>query len=226
MKIEQLLEDIVPTRQYVKLNRKLGHKSELDQRGILGKGKFSVARTDRDPHMVKKYNYRFDQKDPYNEYINYIIEYKLTDNPYFPRVYNIKRVDDPDGRTSYKYTVERLIPYTQLEVQELEAIVTNMFTKDTAATILNSLKFSEKLKISDEKLKGNIHSDMAFFIQNGLYDNNMKYFKDDNLITALREIRDIVNSSRNNLRYDMHAGNLMYRRTKYGAQPVISDPVA
>ena len=49
--------------------------------------------------------------------------------------------------------------------------------------------------------------------------------KDETLMEALSYLKQFMKSA-DNVMYDIHKGNIMYRRTPHGLQLVLNDPVA
>jgi hypothetical protein len=221
MKIDKILEDIIPNRQEVQLNRPLTGKN-LDRNNTMGKGFFSVARPDRDPHMIKKYKYRMGAKDPYDAYINYIIDDNLTSNPCFPRIYNIKKITDSDGNVTHKYTVEKLISGEEVSNEELESVMDRIFTEEVKADIIEYASTDSRGKVREnpefhDGIASRLNGCLRGFQLNGT-------IIDENMTKAIIAIRKMVRDGVGMV--DLHSDNLMYRRTKYGVQPVLSDPIA
>jgi hypothetical protein len=224
MKIQTILEDIIPTRQNVTLNRNLDGDKVPDPRNKIGSGHFSVARPDRDPHMIKKYNHNFEDHDPFNDYVEYIVEHKLTGNPYFPRVYNIKTVSDPNGQQSHKYTIEKLISAKELEPEEVSTLIERTFTDMVAKDIIETSSEPDNIRFYHNSETYSLHSTWVQNIHSAIEYGDTSNITDENLSEAVKVIHDMIK----NLKFanDLHANNVMYRRTKYGVQPVISDPLA
>ena len=210
-----MLKDVIPTQSTTKINRVLGNQNaNLNPKTTLGHGFFSVVRPDRDPHMVKKYNQSSWLDDPFNDYINYIINHNLTHNIYFPKIYNIKTLIDSKGKEIKKFTIEKLIPYTEIRPQELEAILDRCLNMDSVESLNQDYSDSEYLQsVFCNELSRS-------------FRNNFTKIKDDNLRNALRTIKRIIAESQGKFSLDFHLENIMYRRTSKGIQPVISDPLA
>jgi len=84
----------------------------LDQSNEIGLGKYSSVSNDPDEHMVmkkdKQLKYRL-KDDPYYTYIKAIADRQLSsENPYFPRVYNVDLETTEDGEVRPTYRIERL----------------------------------------------------------------------------------------------------------------------
>lgn len=226
MKITDLLEDTIPTRQSVRLNRNLDGNRDVDERNKLGMGRFSVVRPDRnDPERVKKYNHQFAEKDPFRNYIDYIIDNGLTDNPYFPKVYNIKTVSDPEGRESHKFTMERLTPGSNIEPQKIEDMIKRTLDPQVANQIISKAKDPEEIRFYRNNLSWALHSLYSKYLNKCLFDG-VTGVTDKNLAQALETIRKL-DAADDEISPDMqNSTNLMYRQDGNGVQPVITDPLA
>lgn len=159
-----------------------------------------VYRDKEDPHMVVK-NIHFNSK--YSYYINQIILRGMSGvNPYVPRVYK-KSKDDK------QYQIERLVPLDDLTRKELAYIFNHAFGFDYSETDDLDGRASMSKVISD-----NIRSAVEYGTE----------VKSDDLNQVISLIRDIIKKDKT-MRNDMRENNIMARRTPYGAQLVITDPV-
>ena len=117
MKILDLLEDPYQSiKKDINLNRDIKsnpkNKSDYDAKGYFSTVKdkkndpFIVRKTSN--HFIDKDLYRGDQYDAkehdgYWEFIDDIITHpELKNNPFFPRVYNIKTIIDKSGKKVYR----------------------------------------------------------------------------------------------------------------------------
>lgn len=226
MKILDLLEDTIPTRQNININRHFDGNRDVDERNKLGMGHFSVVRPDRDPTRVKKYNHNFATKDPFNAYIDFVIDHNATDNPYFPKIFNIKTVSDPKGYQSHKYTMERLTPGSNIDARQIEDMVKRTLAPQIADQIIIKAKDPEEIHFYRNSEAWTLHSLFSKFLNQSLYNNSNEGIKDPNLKSALNLIRELDETD-DEISFDMqNPTNLMYRINGNSIQPVITDPLA
>lgn len=195
----------------------------------LGRGTQASAKNDpNDPHMVKKHNIRpYDldhRRDGFNHFINYLIQHDLTDNIHFPRVYNIKEITDKNDYVIYTYTIEKLIPYEKASLRELTSFVEHNFSKNWYLAIMaNGLKEEEdgSSHINLKKLSDVVASHIYKTVSGGLDMDEV--LRSESLIDALTITRKIGRDM--GMPSDLHAGNLMWRRTSTGLTLIINDPL-
>lgn len=185
-------------------------------KGMVGRGYFSTVAADKkDPHMVKKYTTNFDSDDVFDLYVRFIIKNKLHENPYFPRIYNFKEIQDKKGQTPYKYQIEKLQNITNLDKKEFEFIFDKIFgdgffSKYVAGERTEQMAFR-----------------LADVVETAAKEDVESKIEDEDFKKATRLIRMFVNSKKcDGCRIDLHQNNIMARRTPYGVQLVITDPVA
>lgn len=182
------------------------HPSTIKNKNSIASGDNSNVTNDRsDPHMVRKYNKNpmDDAADGFEAFINYLIDHDLMDNIHFPQVYEVKHLDDTTGTHVNKFQIEKLIKLESLSREELVALTNSHFNPELvtadpffiATTVSDAVTYPAQL--------------------------NMKV-KMESLKEALQIISDIRKEERRHL--DIHANNLMVRRTPYGPQLVIADP--
>ena len=234
MDIRQLLEQHVDVDTEQK-----SWRGEFRPKGYIGKddlpdgtesGYYSVVRRKRnDPHVAQKR-----AKDPikahgdsYWKFISYVVEHKLWDNPYFPRIYKKKNITDTRGRDIPSIEMENLVKFSSISRSEAEAIIRNIFGED----ILD--------KIAPKRTPlGEIAENLALFIESMAKGNwkykwelsyhsislSRNYIKDDNLIDAIDTLTGISRQIRGAM-FDFNRDNIMVRRTSVGKQLVITDPL-
>jgi hypothetical protein len=242
MKIKSLLEIIEPkiSQQQYKGSFKTSRNADDDilqkgetpdntfsQKNVLGRGYYSAVSKDRkDPHMVKKHNTRFDDidDDPYRLYAKFIIDNKLFENPYFPRIYQHKKIKDKKGNILHKFQLEKLEELNKLSHDEIDHILRVIFKEPEK--IINSFKTAHVPSRFEDRKKQRKLIAIAKEIKEAINHNHIYEIKDKNLIHAIREINHFMNHECKNCYNDLHPKNLMARRTPYGAQLVITDPVS
>ena len=205
MKIQDLLErgliqpTVEPTKQY---RGDLRQSKKVD---ISKSGMFSTVKDDRsDPHMVKKYNHRPNRphrEEGFRYFARCIIAEGL-ENIHFPRVYQMGQIEDDRGQTVDTYRMERLVGWHTVTGEEIAA---------SAATI-----FSSSTPITD-------HARVARLVEQAIRDHNYNRIISKEFEDACKMIVSMGNDN-HEASYDLHAGNMMYRRTPHGLQLVITDP--
>lgn len=206
-----------------------------------------------DPHMVKKHTtYPIKKYDGYDTFVLYIIEHKLMDNPFFPKIYNIKNITDRHGQRIVSYTIEKLKNYNdnQITKEHILSIFENLFNIDENEVYKKidydkresykhySLFFDKHYKNVSSYEKHNIITDymdkelkkeLVKFLANVVYEvyNNERTTPNKLLSSALKTINDIVKDNiSNNMIYDLHSGNILFRLSPTGIQMVFNDPIA
>jgi hypothetical protein len=147
------------------------------------------------------------EDDGYLAYLNAVYKSK-SNNPYFPKIHDLKIRKASDGRLSYRTNIEKLIPLASGKIidnlEMLESIYSDMFNDDPWE--LSMLSFTGKIEYAIE------HRDF-------------KNIKDPKLKEALELILKLLKSGRNFM-LDIHSQNCMWRMTGMKPQFVIIDPIA
>lgn len=191
-------------------NRKF--KQSKSQEDSIGKGRYSTVRNDpKDPHMVIKKT-KFDKnstsyhnKDVYPQFIEALINSDQKMNPYFPRVYGMKSYNDKSDDKLHKFNIERLEDLRELSAEEMDHIMSLIMDDDVR----------KAWRIDNERM-------LAWFISEAIKKNSVrKEIKDKNLYDALTFLSKFL---KKNWFLDLHSENMMFRRTPYGPQLVITDP--
>lgn len=220
MNILNLIESQIQTKSsVVKTNnlprRLMQNMYPFDERK-LGAGVDYVVLKTKDPHTVRKISHTsniFD--DAYYIYISYIIEHKLQDNPHFPRIYNVKRIEDNEKKRShYSFELEKLESIDSISTEELKLWIENNIKRE----YFNSVQMH-----THEEIETFISQIIKSCIQSKQL--SMDSITDKRLIQACNIINDIKHKN-NELYYDIHSENLMFRRAPFGLQLVITDPFA
>ncbi len=200
----------------------------LQQHGIkgeeLGDGLYSVVVSDQDqPGTVKKlsYGYRgngytFESllKDGYFNYVMAMAENNRMDwNPYLPKIYSIKFFESKDNLIAFTIEMERLFPIEELSNEEIGFIGDKIFED-----------FSERL---ERQGSDNWLDDLMRYIEAASKGYGHAYgikIIDSRFRHAMSIISKLRRSNKGGI--DIHEGNIMFRRTPYGPQLVISDPLS
>lgn len=139
-------------------------------------------------------------EDGYLSYIKAVYDYeqKGGQNPYFPRIHNLK-IYKNNGKISYRANIEKLIKYADLN------------DKLTLMSLSEHMFFVVTPQIA-------VVIELA--IETGIYNN----IKDEKLIEAIKMIRKIIDSYEP-FYNDATSYNLMWRITGNMPQLVILDPI-
>lgn len=223
MKIRNLLENLTPTSFADKrYNGKFGAAS--GRTGVLGDGSFSRAREDKkNPHSVVKHSklpLRF--QEGFNLFATYVATTPgAMDNVHIPKVYKISKYTDKNGKHIDVYDVEKLIDGGSITEKEFKYMLESYFdTSDSKlARIIERNGYTEYV----------LAEVIEFSV---LSDEYAKKIISTELQKAVVIVRNAVEYANNNLdtfsvsaRTDLHNENIMYRRTPFGVQCVISDPI-
>jgi hypothetical protein len=145
--------------------------------------------------------------DPVYQFLRVCLKHQ--DNPYFPKIYNVKKYKlntDRSTKVINKYklviTMERLRHVTLADTKLLERLF--------------GLSFK---KFQDDRTAGKFLRSM--FYDQGWRQELIKNTKDVKLKQALKLVEPLFRHYQG----DMHLGNIMLRGTGSGAQLVIIDPV-
>jgi hypothetical protein len=215
---------------------------------LLGSGAYAGVQQTQDPFTVRKKNTSaFDRSRP-DAYMAYVhtIRKLMAQNPFFPRVYNI-RVQKHNKLQRPSYDTERLYSYQDLDYEtlagltlryfpELEAAVSGsqnphttwailtMDVEQLAKTIWNQLRARHFSKIPIADLTD--LTKMQDMIP-GFVEAMQQTFsdRDPQLIEALTVIVCVASANPNTYGLDMHTGNSMIRFTPAGPQLVFTDPL-
>ncbi len=217
MKITDLLErqietQIEPDAKYSKRLRR-GTPKYKQNSEYGNSARVSPSKTD--PHMVVKNDKNpNEQADNYNRYIQELIKLDLIDtNPHFPRVYNIKKITDKYNKFIYKYVMEKLVKWEALSVEEMETMADTVIIEPLPADFNNwgegkrwSYCYNEIMVVLEKEAND--------------YDNLIKQKTLKYAIAQIKQIGTHIRVRPN----DIGGDNIMFRRTPFGLQLVITDP--
>lgn len=191
----------------------------------------TVAQDKKDPHMVRKWNHgpmtgeenkeriisdRTDEDiidDGFKQFAIWLAKSDIH-NPCFPRIYDINRKEDKYGNYIFDYKVEKLLEPDELSVEEMESICDHYFSISEPVKQWHMERGSRTMaKLFSDAINQTISGS-----SNGL-------IKDEALIEALSYLKKFMKDN-DDVMYDLHSGNIMYRRTSHGLQLVLNDPVA
>lgn len=171
-------------------------------------------------HKVKENDVK---KDPYFKYVSALAKNdRISNNPYFPRIYSVKVAKNGHGEAHYKVDMEALMDFDTLSKEELQMLGEKLFfnfdpwVKDMYARLEGKYKEGAR-----ELYVAAVLTAMQKAMR---HDSISTYIKDPKLKHAMVLLRSLVKEK--DVRPDMHAGNVMVRRGPGGPQLVITDPVA
>jgi len=238
MKIGQLLEIISASRQERTVSGNFRNSEEWgagDDKKEKERGRdigsFSIVKPGSDPHTIKKSSKSPDHQisDGYWRYIEYVIKYKLWENPHFPRVYNIKKIQDAQGDIMMRGEIEKLTPLTNLRIDEIQQLYQYIYGVENVPYEIKKSRGLEQSEVKNLYLK-RLATDIFHSIK-GLGNQRIKLDSFEEAIRILKMIKEkeFTSNSKNKIRpfgfiYDIKAENIMVRRTPYGPQLVFSDP--
>lgn len=187
------------------VNNKLSNINKLKdkiRKDKISGGHFSTVYDNKDAHLVTKMSNDAEKgsKDKYWDYINELISDGIwKSNPHFPRIYSIKK-HNLHGKTFYRGTMERLIDEEDIDSQLIKSYIIQNFDLD--------------LKVFEDR--HDLLSAVCTCIEEGTLIINEK----------IKEASDwLINFSRHmGWVFDLHTGNIMFRRISTGIQLVITDP--
>lgn len=220
MKIHTLLELIQTTNTHKKSDSNVFNDEKDNNKRINGIGRkdakyqsgyYGRVYDKNEPHTITKANYvsAYAKEDPYFQYIKTIVDNKLSEsNPFFPRVYNIRTVEDARGKVKYQIEIEKLKPVHGIDVDIMEHLLVTLFEYDDIETAFNISKY------------GDAYETLATAVE--LTCQSSIKSKEPLLNDACKVIRDIKKTGR--FLYDLHSANIMVRLSPT-PQLVIIDPL-
>lgn len=133
------------------------------------------------------------------------------ENPYYPTMYDLRVIREPNGALSYRANMHKLSPF-----------------------------FSEKIYLNDD-LMTSLYDDMFYGRDYGYFDptdpgGSLKYTLEDQCIVMPEIIKDpdlkiaidtiVKISQEHNFMIDLHSGNILWRITGTRPQLILYDPLA
>lgn len=216
---------------------KQSYKSQADQPGseLLGKGVFGSVYTNPNDIetavKISKLNQGNWDADGYYKFIEKVIDLKQeTHNPYLPQIYNVKRIQPTTKSDPYLIVeVEKLYPSASMSTEEAKLVFSKMIgrkiTQQDIDLIQKETGVDWKTKEPKPiKWQWAIRNVMQAYIDDddwGIWDNFK--IKDPQFVEALQIVRDLVNDG---YTLDLHDENYMVRKTPYGNQIVLTDPLS
>lgn len=225
-------------------------KDTRNGRSLSGEGSYAnVYSNDADPGGVDKVAKPISPKDhggqlidgleddAYYKYLKLITtNERFSNNPYFPRVYNLKTYKGNDGRYTYEVNLEKLQKLVTLSTKEAKMLGHNLFTDyDDQVNITKEELIPGGMKTDDKRLVDQIlhriHLEaISELIQKAIQNNGEPTahvnIKDAKFKQALTLIRGLIKKNHPHMTNDAHVGNIMVRRGPFTPQLVLTDPVS
>ncbi len=215
MKIRELLEGPVNTSFKTRqLSREMQGYRNRRGRGNIHSGVFSNATADPDPHMIQKSSNKAltpNFKEGFRLFIEFINENGYADNPHMPKVYKANKIVGKDGYYLDTYKTEKLLTYKDISLEEI---------KNLMYSILPESEIQEWVSESNDKIEwlGYLANEIGREVV-----NPTKRFKLESLNEACAIVAEALDKF--GVDSDLHYGNILFRRTRYGLQPVLNDPI-
>lgn len=172
-----------------------------------------VTKPSGDPHMISKRNFDpIEDEDGYYLYIKYIVDNRLYDeNPYVPRIYKFRTLEDEYGNFKYDVGMERLTPLRDVDNEVILALGRQIFGQHYLENV------------DQHELDRFYNSHMLANSLWHAFEHNINKIIDKNLKDLVKVIREIGSFSKTSM--DIHSGNIMVRFSPY-PQLVIVDPLS
>lgn len=239
MKIRQILEYEFPTFREKSVTRlpkqyKLDSKpSVLRNKKVkhIGTGAFASTYSHQDrPEDVRRVSKPQTIKDGYWAYVRALKDHPDSGNPYFPKFREGTEYHQRSGHTMTNRSVlsvkmERLRQLNELSEIEIESVLERWFGEQWK----KSLSVIYGIDVYEISSWWNSPAFVLVDIMRREIDSQLtsnSKLKDCQLVDALKFIKDLVIASRDGLALDLGTNNVMYKRSPYGIQLVLTDPVA
>lgn len=144
-------------------------------------------------------------------FIEFINENGYADNPHMPKVYKANKIVGKDGYYLDTYKTEKLLTYKDISLEEI---------KNLMYSILPESEIQEWVSESNDKIEwlGYLANEIGREVV-----NPTKRFKLESLNEACAIVAEALDKF--GVDSDLHYGNILFRRTRYGLQPVLNDPI-
>jgi hypothetical protein len=229
MKLAQLFEKELPITKTDKSYRvtKTDRKKLADN--YISSGYFGdVYSTDDDISKVTKFSRMNKKKWNADGYYNYIKKiHALSNFVYLPQIFSVDRYETKDKVPYLVVTMERLTGLLKFSGEELLNVLKRI-TGDSYSVEISSLIEDYELYRNKYDIIDLIINLIGIAINPKNYPELPKHFKglkieDPELMKAIKIVRNLVDQGYTD---DIHDANIMARRTPYGPQLVMLDPLA
>ena len=206
----------------------------------LGTGAFASAYQHKDtPHDVTKGSKASYVPDGFQALFTALSKDKEAQaNPYFPRFRSINKFQgeveaghnpDQKKRSSYVLKVEKLEPYKKLSEKEREMLVNKIFNEH-GEDVINHYWEEETRNAQNPRGQPQRFPGEKFAwairacLEGDTWEDELRWtIEDKKFEQAIEFLQKAAEES--GYRFDLHADNLMVRRTSVGVQLVLNDPL-
>lgn len=208
----------------------------------LGSGTFSAAfhNPKQSPHDIRKVSRQMDRFDidGFYYYMHGLADNPDNTNPYYPRFREIKVytdehdakkamdvfTDDRKDKITYSTKMEKLYPLRDMSRSEEDAMLARMlgtgYTKMVTGAEGVNQRLANILNSQEKADYGRVLYIIKFLLHEP--DAIADDIQDADLMRATNWLREFQRTA--SLGFDLHGENIMYRKTPYGPQLVITDP--
>jgi hypothetical protein len=169
-----------------------------------------IKKVGRAGDINKSTNVKSVEEDGYLSYISTV--YKLAqsgdNNPFFPRIFNLKIFRNEDGFLSYNLDMEKLV---SLDSEHVPDLLLSQYYEELTTGMAGARSASPAREI-------------AMMLDNAIQYGDFSQIRDKSLKKALAVVGSV--RARGSFMPDLHAGNIMLRITGNKPQLVILDPIA
>ena len=194
-----------------------------------------------DPHEVGLKNFYSGKNDAKTLYYTNL-EPLMGANPYMPVVYNIDQFGDKNN-SRMEFKLERLISFGQADLVQLISCFKRVFfdlgeqengkyTSQLDALYEKVVNSSYDSTQHDDDVLADVKSDVEYFYQkivDLIQDEVDSPHRSTGMLKQfIEQLSKFVHQHQRRgimLRYDLHRGNFMFRKTNNGLQLVFNDPV-
>lgn len=185
-----------------------------------------------DPGTVTKVVRAVDdyEKDAYFKYVSALAKNdRISNNPFFPRIYKIQVTKDNEGRNMYSVEMETLLDFGTLSSEECNMIGERLFF-NYAGFERDALARAKEIASTERRKAISTESNAKFALLKAMGkclerpEQVATYIKDPKLKAALMILQSLLKKNRN-MASDIHEGNIMVRRGPGGPHLVITDPI-
>jgi hypothetical protein len=237
MKIKDILEYDYPehkVRDVKRLPRQ--YKADIGTPGVMrrdpkvkhkGTGAFASTYSHEDrPHDVRRVTKQQDRPDGFRKYYEQLQKHDDKDNPYFPQ-FSEGTTYRKGKKSVLSLQTQRLRRLEELTKHEAESVLERWFGENFDYIVWNKIfQFGAPHGVGSSKEKGWGATVIAGVLRRIIEDSWVRdYVKDKELKRALDFIKYKVVAS-DHIDWDLGISNIMYKRSPYGIQIVLTDPVA
>lgn len=232
MNLYDLFEDIIPQvtgQDYMSRRAELSKASNKIGSGFYGAVYPNTQSSSGQETALKVTSFHEDdpELDGYFAYISKLKKFiDRYHNPYLPQIHDVKIVNPSSKKPYLEVDMEKLVPLNSLNINDfvllLEKILQHKFqsTEQLDSFVLGDPDFGPTDK-HDIAVK--IVRLASMTMRDPNYQSMGIRIQDKNMLDALRIIANLIKKG---YKDDLHPGNLMARRTKYGPQLVFTDPLS